>query len=224
MSVNLKKSFRALRRDYFDATGMGSTFAAAMGLVGIVGTCMAAALGGIVPAAIVLLGTCAVSGGVIGLSALAGKSYARKQEDAWIEDDKGNRTHIVGPGLKVTTLVNTQDKVHQLTRHLSRSAAIPAEDLKKLEPWLRDAADAAQEVQGWDQHGNTVTSITYLRDIFNAQGTKVKTPAATVDLYDPNVATTPAPVAGTAAPAIAAPTPSVIVVPKTITLKNQATP
>ena len=213
---DLKKHFRAFRRDYFDTTGIG----ALLGAVSFASACFVGAMmlfGPTSPIAMpLLIGALLASSACIGGSALAGWAEAKKCEDAWVDNAHGSAIHIVGPGLKVKTLVNTQEMVTKLTRDLSRSTTLPAEALEKMAPWLRDAEEAAKEVQGWDSNGNPALTVGYMRDSFNAQGKKVKTPVASFSLFDPGTAAQPAPAAA------AAPAPSgVIVVPKTITLKGQ---
>lgn len=213
----LKKSLRAVRRDYFDSSGMGAVF----GTVFFAGGCVAAVAALFVPVSppllVFMLGSLLVSGGIVGAGSVAGKINAQKREQAWIPDAQSGKTHIVGPGLKVTTLVNTQEIVTKLTSDLSRSPTLPQDVQKKLEPWLRDAEEAAKEVQGWDSTGNPVATIGFVREVFNAQGQKVEMPIASYGLFNPAAAPQPAP-----APAPVAST--VIVLPKTITLKNQQKP
>lgn len=222
MFENLKKTIRAIRRDYFDSTGIGTMMG---GVVGIA-SCVVGVIAIFVPGPPALLW---IAGGLLaavtgaGVSTLAGKSDARKREESWVKDAQGDSVHIVGPGLKVTTLFNTQRIVEKMTRDLALSPTLPKDVEKKLEPWLRDAEEAAKEVQGWDKSGNPVATISFLRSAFNAQGVKAATPVATYNLFNP-LAVPPAAAATVAAPAPASAASGVIVVPKTITLKGPQTP
>jgi hypothetical protein len=133
MLENLKKSMRAFRRDYFDTTSFGAFMGEAIFVMG----CIAGGVALFSPAAPAMpffLGGLLLSGAILTATTVAGRSDAKKNEDAWIDDGAGNRTHLVGPGLKVTALLNTRHIVNDLTRGLSRSPTLPQETQKKLEP------------------------------------------------------------------------------------------
>jgi len=175
------KALRSLRRDYFNTwnrdskpySGIKPFVLGGGGALCVFAGTFALVFG----SPLVMIGACA---GVMSACSIGGIIKRRfdmnRYEQGSLHDQNESRLphynpiSLVGPGRDVCLLINTQRLIEDFTRNARRDEQLPEEIVRKLEPYLKDAAEAAARVNTFNALSQPVAAIEFQRTLYDAHG------------------------------------------------------
>jgi hypothetical protein len=187
MLEGLKKFCRALKRDYSSRVARWTCGTAVL-LGAAIGICTGAA----VPGALA---------GILFAGVLAGSFAARDEVSMRRKNDidlgfvqQGGFSvgsvplmafwHLQGPGKNISIVSNTQKLIDAVTAKYRNDAQLPAPVVAKLQPYLKDAEEAALDIKLVLPSDKPLEApvFEFFRTVFNAAGQTERQPVASVPL------------------------------------------
>lgn len=187
MLEKLKKFGRAFRRDYFSNS--------AQVMCGVVAVLTVLSLLAGTPAVAAVAAGAVLTGGTVASIAAWRERQMRKAKDIDLGLVKQGGFsigsvplmafwHLQGPGKNVSIVNNTQKLIDAVTAKYQNDAQLPAPVVAKLQPYLKDAEEAARDVKLVLPSDNPVEAPTFefFRTVFKVAGQKERQPVAAVPL------------------------------------------
>ncbi|MEZ0226036.1 MAG: hypothetical protein ACAH83_15890 [Alphaproteobacteria bacterium] len=183
----LKKSGRAFRRDYFTGS--------ALMICGVVAVLTVLSLLTGTPAVAALVAGAVLTGGTAASFAAWQERQMRKTKDIDLGYVKQGGLsigeaplmafwHLQGPGKNISVVNNTQKLIDAVTAKYRNDAQLPAPVVARLQPYLKDAEEAARDVKLVMPSDKPVEApvFEFFRTVFKAAGQKEQQFIAAVPL------------------------------------------